>query len=89
MPTKVRTMVFGLLVVFTIFTISPTESALTMQRPHLVIAKQPVITQIPKELAMVFHQWIKELEMIQDKRAKEPYGHSNLFNKLSVLRLRK
>lgn len=78
-------MVFGLLVVFTIFTISPTESALTMQRPHLVIAKQPVITQIP----MVFHQWIKELEMIQDKRAKEPYGHSNLFNKLSVLRLRK
>ena len=82
-------MVIGLLVVFTIFTISPTESALTMQRPHLVIAKQPVITQIPKELAMVFHQWIKELEMIQDKRAKEPYGHSNPFNKLSVLRLRK
>ena len=81
-----RTMVFGLLVVFTIFTISPTESALTMQRPHLVIAKQPVITQIPKELAMVLHQWIKELEMIQDKRAKEPYDHSNL---LSVLRLRK
>ena len=88
MPTKMRTMVFGLLVVFTIFTISPTESALTMQRPHLVTAKQPVITRIPKELAMVFREWIKEMEMVQDKRAEEP-NHSNLFNELSVLRLRK
>ena len=90
MPTKMRTMVFGLLVVFTIFTISPTESAWTMhRRHHLVMAKQPpVMTRIPKEFAMVFRQWIKELEMVQDKRAEEP-NHSNLFNELPVLRLRK